>query len=336
MSVSRLWFDQVPMTVETALRDMPVASARRNDAVPSLATTLHRLEYIASICSRTRFEDERQLTETEAEEIESASALRQLDPSMTLRSAKAAFPTLLARVDPSLTLNSARTKFLQSLGTAMRDDSTRNVIGDASETALFNFVRMRQSVELMRYHNPVVFDQPFNSRNKYALCITKRWKQQPSEGRDDRTRTLMMKGAPEIIVSRCSHYMSRGSPVPIDDSFKAAFQLAYETFAGFGERVLGFAQLELGTEFGPEMDGKYSIEAQNFPTSGLVFVGLVSLVDPPKLTVPQAVQDCRTAGIKVIMVTGDHPVSDISHINQISFSLFSCFLMSPSLSLFVS
>lgn len=47
----------------------------------------------------------------------------------------------------------------------------------------------------------------------------------------------------------------------------------------------------------------------NFPTSNFCFVGLLSMIDPPRSTVPDAVAKCRSAGIKVIMVTGDHPIT---------------------------
>ena len=47
----------------------------------------------------------------------------------------------------------------------------------------------------------------------------------------------------------------------------------------------------------------------NFPLEGLCFVGLMSLIDPPRSNVPEAISKCRTAGIKVIMVTGDHPIT---------------------------
>ena len=47
----------------------------------------------------------------------------------------------------------------------------------------------------------------------------------------------------------------------------------------------------------------------NFPLQGLCFVGLMSMIDPPRANVPEAVAKCRTAGIKVIMVTGDHPIT---------------------------
>ena len=47
----------------------------------------------------------------------------------------------------------------------------------------------------------------------------------------------------------------------------------------------------------------------NFPVDGLRFVGLMSMIDPPRAAVPDAVLKCRSAGIKVIMVTGDHPIT---------------------------
>src|ERR1041384_5452424 len=53
----------------------------------------------------------------------------------------------------------------------------------------------------------------------------------------------------------------------------------------------------------------FSTEPENFPLTGLRFCGLISMIDPPRADVPDAVAKCRTAGIKVIMVTGDHPIT---------------------------
>lgn len=54
---------------------------------------------------------------------------------------------------------------------------------------------------------------------------------------------------------------------------------------------------------------KFDQDDPNFPISGLRFVGLMSMIDPPRAAVPDAVAKCRSAGIKVIMVTGDHPIT---------------------------
>lgn len=54
---------------------------------------------------------------------------------------------------------------------------------------------------------------------------------------------------------------------------------------------------------------KFDSDDANFPCEGLRFVGLMSMIDPPRAAVPDAVAKCRSAGIKVIMVTGDHPIT---------------------------
>ena len=75
-----------------------------------------------------------------------------------------------------------------------------------------------------------------------------------------------------------------------------------------GERVLGFADLYLSKNSFPE-GFQFDVENLNFPMENLRFVGLVSLIDPPRLEVPDAVEKCRNAGIRVVMVTGDHPIT---------------------------
>ena len=56
-------------------------------------------------------------------------------------------------------------------------------------------------------------------------------------------------------------------------------------------------------------DYVFDADEVNFPLSGLRFVGLMSMIDPPRAAVPDAVAKCRSAGIKVIMITGDHPIT---------------------------
>lgn len=73
-----------------------------------------------------------------------------------------------------------------------------------------------------------------------------------------------------------------------------------------GERVLGFCDLKLSARYTRAYP--FSVEPPNFPQKGLRFLGFISLIDPPRPQVMDAVGKCRMAGIKVIMVTGDHPV----------------------------
>lgn len=142
---------------------------------------------------------------------------------------------------------------------------------------------------------------PFNSENKWHMTIHKK---SHSSG----FLTQFMKGAPERVLKVCSHYLMDGKLFPVDENYKASFTRAYEAMAGKGHRVLAFAHNLLnGKEF-PD-DFVFDKEAINFPTSGFCFVGLASLEDPPKHGVREAIGHCREAGIKVMMVTGDHPLT---------------------------
>uniref|UniRef100_A0A8C4KIX2 Sodium/potassium-transporting ATPase subunit alpha n=1 Tax=Dromaius novaehollandiae TaxID=8790 RepID=A0A8C4KIX2_DRONO len=179
----------------------------------------------------------------------------------------------------------------------------RVVVGDASETALLKFAEVvLGDVMDIRARNKKVAEIPFNSTNKFQLSIHE------TDDRNDKRFLLVMKGAPERILERCSTIMINGKEEPLDSEKAEAFQTAYMELGGMGERVLGFCHLYLPENEFPDTY-PFDTDSMNFPTSNLCFVGLLSMIDPPRSTVPDAVSKCRSAGIKVIMVTGDHPIT---------------------------
>uniref|UniRef100_A0A8C2VRQ5 Sodium/potassium-transporting ATPase subunit alpha n=1 Tax=Chinchilla lanigera TaxID=34839 RepID=A0A8C2VRQ5_CHILA len=184
---------------------------------------------------------------------------------------------------------------------SQRRQEKRETTGDASESALLKFVEQSfSSVKEMREKNPKVAEIPFNSTNKYQLSI--HCSEDSSQG-----HMLLMKGAPERILEFCSTFLLHGQEFPMDDEMKNAFQDAYSELGGLGERVLGFCFLKLPSSFPAGFP--FNTDEINFPMSNLCFVGLISMIDPPRAAVPSAVSKCRSAGIKVIMVTGDHPIT---------------------------
>ncbi|XP_012145649.1 sodium/potassium-transporting ATPase subunit alpha isoform X7 [Megachile rotundata] len=179
----------------------------------------------------------------------------------------------------------------------------REVNGDASEAALLKCMELALGdVMGIRKRNKKVCEIPFNSTNKYQVSIHE------SDNPDDPRHLLVMKGAPERILDRCSTIFIGGKEKVLDEEMKEAFNNAYLELGGLGERVLGFCDYTLPSDKFP-IGFKFNCDDPNFPVDGLRFVGLMSMIDPPRAAVPDAVAKCRSAGIKVIMVTGDHPIT---------------------------
>jgi len=178
----------------------------------------------------------------------------------------------------------------------------KEVNGDASEAAILKCTELSHGgVMDYRAKNKKISEIPFNSTNKYQVSI--------HETQDSDPRYLLvMKGAPERILERCSTIVVEGKEYPLNDEWKNAFETAYMELGGLGERVLGFCDFMLPADKYPR-GYPFDPDEANFPLDGLRFVGLMSMIDPPRAAVPDAVLKCRSAGIKVIMVTGDHPIT---------------------------
>jgi sodium/potassium-transporting ATPase subunit alpha len=207
----------------------------------------------------------------------------------------------------------------------MGDGSTMEVcfwetIGDASESAMIKLTNMEVDITEFRKTAPKhpKGEVPFNSKNKYQLSVH-------TEGG---VHCVYMKGAPERIIGRCNRVLEGGVEVPMTAAKQAEIEACQMSLSKKGLRILGFAFNELPPAQYP-IDYAFSVDAPtcNFPIGnpagfnygaytgpkpdqgGMVFCGLMALIDPPRPQVPGAVALCKTAGIKVIMVTGDHPIT---------------------------
>jgi sodium/potassium-transporting ATPase subunit alpha len=206
-------------------------------------------------------------------------------------------PTWMALARISMLCNRAEFKTGQEAVPVLK----RECNGDASESALLKCVELSiGKVSEFRANNKKCCEVPFNSTNKYQVSIH----DLEGSGR----YLLVMKGAPERILDRCSTILLDGQELEMTADWRDAFNQAYLDLGGLGERVLGFCDYELPPEQFPS-GYPFDAEAENFPLTGLRFVGLMSMIDPPRAAVPDAVAKCRSAGIKVIMVTGDHPIT---------------------------
>ena len=181
--------------------------------------------------------------------------------------------------------------------------------GDASESGLVKSLQLLRDIEEYNKACPKLHEIKFNSTNKWQLSIHR--PEDPSE----KHPILVLKGAPERVISMCSKILIDGEEKPFNDEWMQKYHSAYENLGAMGERVLGFAYRTLN---GYAMDYEFTNKPQpNFPTSDLVFVGLMSLIDPPREGVPEAVAKCKRARIKVYMVTGDHPITALAIAKQV-------------------
>jgi calcium-translocating P-type ATPase len=111
------------------------------------------------------------------------------------------------------------------------------------------------------------------------------------------------KGAPEVVLSRCSHILGAdGNAVALDDTGRRQVEAAVDGFAAEGLRVLALARRELA-------DGAAAPHQRREAEWDLCLVGLIAMLDPPRAGVADAVAQCRTAGIRIIVITGDHPLT---------------------------
>jgi calcium-translocating P-type ATPase len=117
-------------------------------------------------------------------------------------------------------------------------------------------------------------------------------------------RLLYCKGAPETVIEACDFVQLDAGIVPLDPAAKSRLLAAQDQMTEAGLRVLAFAHCLIQDGLPPE-------------ERGMILSGMVGLEDPPRIEVPDAIARCFTAGIRIIMVTGDHPHTALAIARQI-------------------
>jgi Ca2+-transporting ATPase len=176
--------------------------------------------------------------------------------------------------------------------------------GDPTEVALLvaAYKLDRSQVDLLAGGWQIVGRAPFDSNRKRMSVIVQHAEKLPAGSK----AMVLSKGAPEPTLRACTHIMlASGEVVPVSDDLVKAVDHQSGVMADEGLRVLGLAYSYLGeaefAKFNAEDDN--SIEFENH----LVFCGLTGLLDPPRAPVARAVAVAHGAGIRVVMITGDHP-----------------------------
>ncbi|WP_223066463.1 calcium-translocating P-type ATPase, SERCA-type [Paenibacillus caui] len=111
-------------------------------------------------------------------------------------------------------------------------------------------------------------------------------------------KLVFVKGAPDMLLDRCSYILWGGNVVPLTGTLRQKVAAANESMARSALRVLGVAYRELRSH--DNVKDEESAESQ------LIFVGLTGMIDPPRREAKESIAVCRRAGIKTVMITGDH------------------------------
>jgi sodium/potassium-transporting ATPase subunit alpha len=159
--------------------------------------------------------------------------------------------------------------------------------GDPTEGALLLFANHLKMISDLPKKLERIHESPFDSTTKRMITT--------HQVKGKKENIAYMKGAPEIVLDMCKKIYCEGKELAMTPARKKAAIIAERRLASRGERVLALAYKETLEEQASE--------------EGFVYVGLVGMIDPPRPEIPEAIAKCRTAGIKVFMVTGDYSVT---------------------------
>lgn len=172
------------------------------------------------------------------------------------------------------------------------DQGNRREIGDPTEVAL---VVAGETAQLIKTEEesktPRIAEVPFDSDRKLMTTAH----QLPNDACE-----IITKGAPDALIQRCTHFQGR----PITEEDRKLILAANEKMAAKALRVLAVAR-----RFVPELPAESTSDAYEH---SLEFVGLLGMIDPPRPEVLDAVRVARKAGIRPVMITGDHPLTAVA------------------------
>ncbi|MBR5227576.1 MAG: calcium-translocating P-type ATPase, PMCA-type [Clostridia bacterium] len=168
---------------------------------------------------------------------------------------------------------------------------SNRVSGDPSEVAIVEHALTKlHNKDLLYKKYPRIGEIPFDSKRKLMTTIHK----------EANGYLIITKGAPDILISKCTYLLNNGNQIKMDTRIQKEFLSQNDLMANKALRVLAVAishRKELGY-----------INEKNIEQD-LTLVGLIGMIDPPRQGVKDAISACRKAGIKTVMITGDHIIT---------------------------
>ena len=233
----------------------------------------------------------------------------------------AAHPALALLMAGSDLCNDAE---LETKDEESKEPESLTTVGDPTEGALVvAAARLGWDKSALEASLPRVAEVPFDSDRKRMTTIHRLPEAETEEAAALRqalaaadvgqfTYVSFTKGAVDSLVAECSHVWEGDRPEPINEDWRARISAGQAQLAGDGMRVLGVAFRLL-----KELPGeKHTDDAEH----ELTFIGMVGMIDPARSEVPAAVQRAKTAGIRAMMITGDHPLTALHIAGQLGIA----------------
>ena len=171
------------------------------------------------------------------------------------------------------------------------------VIGDPTEGAMLAAaIKAGIAAERVETDTPRLLEIPFDSDRKLSTVVRRM---------PDGTARALVNGAPDVLLERCTRILDADGERPMTDADRRDILDFNTAMAGRSLRVLGSARRDPGPDLVDAVAASPSESAAM--EQDLVFVGLCGMYDPPRREAQEAVARCRDAGIRVVMITGDHP-----------------------------
>ncbi|KAG0048352.1 hypothetical protein BGZ83_006677 [Gryganskiella cystojenkinii] len=217
----------------------------------------------------------------------------------------------------------------------------RNVLGDATDSALLRFATQTSDTSLLATCFERTHEIPFNSRNKWMMAVYQGSAAHPQVIKtlygahmsnansaamsEKESQLVLVKGAPDVLLPYCRTFLtgSNNEPQPLNDIWIAELSRIQQAWSRRGQRVLMLCKGEYSSYFAAsQLSGSSGSNAQQEELirqglQNLCIIGLVGIMDPPRPEIKQTIADCRRAGARFFMVTGDFGLTAAAIAKQI-------------------
>ena len=220
--------------------------------------------------------------------------------------------------DDSAVAQSLQSEALATLGVGLlandgqlrHDDGVWQAVGDPTEVSLVVAARKVKADRRMAHFQRVT-EIPFTSERKRMSVVA-------NDNADAGKLTVFAKGAPDVLLGYCTRIAVAGAVRPLTEGDRQTILAAVERLSGEAYRTLGQAYRPLETNSLAQVNGVIANAAGHIADiaeqsaaieTDMIWVGMVGIIDPPRVEVRDSVAEAHRAGIRTVMITGDHPLT---------------------------